>query len=187
MTAHGYKFDWGTSTVCPSCGSRQLYERSQTADWRCAKCESVHTSPEERPTYVGEEGAVLDAEMRTKAIQRAAEVCGEPLTQQAYEEWRDDDPTVPGTDAIRERWGWSAACVIAGVSITKVELQWHYIDLLEAVIHIAEDLGEWPTIKEYKQERRQHHPPGNWIYKNEKAADSWNDVITDATHFACRL
>lgn len=112
-----------------------------------------------------------------QAIREAVESEGEPLKKKQYEEWRQDhDATkVPTASTISHRIGWTEACESAGVTPSK-RFDYSTQDLVDEILRIRDNVGDWPTISEYMENRCDGTPSRHWIYE-QSGLDGWAEAV----------
>ncbi|WP_152422268.1 hypothetical protein [Haloarcula marismortui] len=113
-------------------------------------------------------------------VSRAARACGEPLSMDAYNEWREDHPDAPGADTIDERYTWAATLIRNDIHPERKRGQ-TIDDLLGTIIRIRVRTGDWPTADSYREHKYPHEPSPTWFYDNYSGGiDSWSGVIATA-------
>lgn len=122
------------------------------------------------------------------AIQACATDEGEPLYTEDYRQWRDDQPGWrPSLATIDNAGGWMALCEAAGVEAvghgapSRTEGEF-----LDAIIHVREIVGDWPTQRQYIEHKREADPSHTWVYRQGEDLDSWEDAIDAARYHASR-
>ncbi|MFW5896197.1 MAG: hypothetical protein ACOCUA_02315 [archaeon] len=100
---------------------------------------------------------------------------------QDYEEWRETtNAEAPSSSAIELHWGWVDACIAVGVEPSQ-RFDYDLEDLLDEVIRVRDEIGEWPTITQYETHQAPGTPSRNWLYSNKPmGVSSWPAVVERA-------
>ena len=164
-------------SACPECDATNLYERLSNPRYRCYSCGSTFSRPTIRASKVAPNKITVD--QRDRALQAAAESCGEPLGVDEYDTWRaEQDDNHPSKSAISQRWGWANACDAAGVEPQRRPLTIERYT--NAITRMYDETGEWPTMTRYETLRTHSEPRATEMYKKDNFPDSWQEMLTIA-------
>lgn len=133
---------------------------------------------EEGSPYMGRKISLID---RDRALRSAASHIGEPLHRDDYNQWRENvDWTPPSGDGIDGRWGWSDAVTAVGLQPGK-QYGRDLSDAIDAVTRLRNELGDWPTVTDYREHKRPGDPALSWLYEQKPGGvGSWPDLIDAA-------
>lgn len=120
-------------------------------------------------------------ERRNAALREAAKECGEPLHKENYREWSLSEEDAPPATTIVHCWGWAASCLEVGVSPGKIGKGQTFDNLIDALVRIHDESGDWPTTVSYSDHRQSHEPSLSWFYtKSPEEICGWGDAIERA-------
>jgi hypothetical protein len=131
-----------------------------------------------------------------RALQHAAEACGEPLSQADYRSWRTQHPgSPPCVSTIAYRLAdrsWTEACRSVGISSGKdgnrgntgKPKTYTTEELAASINRAVKACGEPPTSREYTEWRGQQDDdlPSASIIATRLADGSWNEAVQGVNH-----